>query len=411
MFSYKSNKLFCESVSIEKIVKKTGTPVYIYSKKQLSGNYNSYDAAFKGYPHIICFAVKSNSNYHLCKTLFDSGAGADVTSGGELYRSLNAGASPSKIVYAGVGKSRQEIEYAVKSNILMFNVESVEELKLINDVAGKSNKKVDIAFRVNPGIDPHTHKHISTGLSETKFGIPIKNIVETYVFAGQYKNIRLTGIHCHIGSQITEISPFNTMAKTLEKIYLELGKNNIHLTHINLGGGLGITYNNEIPPEIPRLVNLYLTVFKKYNIKIILEPGRSIVGNAGIIAAKVLFNKPGENKKFIIVDAGMNDLIRPSFYDAYHKIIPVKKSGSKKSLYDIVGPICETGDFLGKSRELPVLKQNDLLGILCAGAYGFSMSSQYNSRCRAAEILVDKSDFKIIRRKETYRDLISHENI
>jgi len=410
MFKYIKNKLYCENVSVEEIVKETLTPVYIYSKNQLIKNFKEFDNAFKNKKHLICYAVKANTNREICKILFKLGAGADITSGGELYRVIKSGINPEKIVYAGTGKTKDEIIYAVKNKILMFNVESVEELKLINKIGAEFNKKINIALRVNPNINPHTHKFISTGLNITKFGIPIKEIIDVYKYAKfNLKYLNIQGIHCHIGSQITQIKPFVIMTEKILDIVKKLKKINIDLNYINFGGGLGIKYNNEIPPTPKELSNNILKFLKNTHHILIFEPGRYIVGNTGILVTKILYKKQANKKNFLIVDAGMNDLIRPAFYSSFHKIITVNLKKTKKIKYDIVGPICETSDFLGKDRYLPELNSGDLIAVSSTGAYGFSMSSQYNSRPRPPEIMVDNNNWYITRKRENYIDLIKNE--
>ncbi|MBU2614141.1 MAG: diaminopimelate decarboxylase [Elusimicrobia bacterium] len=404
MFFYKNKQLYCENVPIEKIISKTGTPTYIYSKNKIIENLNAYEKAFSPVSHTLCYAVKANTNLSVCKTIFAQGAGADVVSGGELYIALKAGAQPGKIVFAGVGKTREEIRYAIRSKILMFNAESVQEIALINKIAKQEKTKVRLAIRINPHVDAHTHKYITTGKSESKFGISYKRAFETYLLAGKYGNLKLSGIHCHIGSQIT--STFRLMAKRMAELFIKLQHAGINIEYLDIGGGLGIKYHNEIPPAPGALAKEVLALLKPLNVKLILEPGRYIVGNAGSLITKVTFTKKSGHKNFLIVDAGMNDLIRPALYEAYHEILPVRQIPGSKKVFDIVGPICETADFFGKTRHLPDIKQGALIAIMCAGAYGFSMSSQYNSRPRLVEVLVYKNSWKIIRKRETYKDLI-----
>jgi diaminopimelate decarboxylase len=339
------------------------------------------------------------------------GGGADVVSGGELYRALYAGISPSKIVYSGVGKKGDEIEYALEANILMFNVESSEELSLINRIAGRMKKKARIALRVNPDIDPRTHPYIATGLRENKFGINIHHAVKEYARAQKLKNIEITGIDCHIGSQIVEVSPFLEALKRVKELMAELNKMKITIQYLDLGGGLGITYDQEEPPHPRDYAESLMKELKGLQVTLILEPGRVIVGNAGILVTQVLYTKKSNRKNFVIVDAGMNDLIRPSLYGAYQKIQPVIKAKRKSIVADIVGPICESGDFFAKDRKIQMLKAHELIAVMGAGAYGFSMSSNYNSRPRIAEVLADKNRFSIIRERECYDDLIRGERM
>jgi diaminopimelate decarboxylase len=413
MFNYKNNKLYCENVSLENIIKKIGTPVYVYSKNKIIMNYTDYDRAFSSISHIICYAVKANTNYNICKTIFSLGGGADVTSGGELYRVLNAGVDVNKITFAGVGKTEQEIKYALEKNIFMFNVESIQELELINKIGSKLHKVPNISIRINPNIDPHTHKYISTGKNENKFGIPIRESIKIYLNSKKYKNLNICGIHCHIGSQITSIEPFILMAKKIYEIVHLLKSKGVNIKYVDIGGGLGIRYYNETPPTPYQLAKEIVPVLKPLNIVLILEPGRYIVGNTGILVTKILYYKYGQKKKFLIVDAGMSELIRPTLYGAYHEIVPVIKHNEQIRFekIDIVGPICETGDFFAIDRDFPVVNTGEYLAVKNAGAYGFTMSSQYNSRCRPPEIMVDKNKWYMIRKREDYRTLISTEII
>ncbi|MBI5206841.1 MAG: diaminopimelate decarboxylase, partial [Candidatus Firestonebacteria bacterium] len=412
-FNYdKNNILNCENVNIIKIIEEVNTPLYIYSSKAILDNFELYKKAFSGFDPLICFAVKANANLNILSLLKDSGAGADIVSSGELFRALEAGIHPKKIVYAGVGKTDAEIESALRANILMFNTESYEEIVRINALSLKLHKKACIAIRVNPDINPKTHPYISTGLKKNKFGININNVKELINSISGFKNIVLMGIHMHIGSQLIDLSPLYDSLQKIKLLINELKENNISIKYLNLGGGLGIKYSNEKEPTPDNYIKLIKPILESINCKIIMEPGRSIIGNAGILVTRVINNKKTENKNFVIVDAGMNDLIRPSLYDAYHEIIPVKKSYYKnKDKFDIVGPICETGDFFAHDRILPQVAVGEYLAVLSAGAYGFSMSSNYNSRLRAAEILVKENSFKIIRRRETFAELIQNEHI
>ncbi|MFN3966246.1 MAG: diaminopimelate decarboxylase [Endomicrobiia bacterium] len=409
MFVYKQNQLFCENVPVEEIATSVGTPVYIYSKNQIIKNLKDYDRAFNSVPHLICYAIKANTNKTILKTIFNCGAGADITSGGELYRSINAGAKPEKIVFAGLGKTEEEIRYAIKQKILIFNVESINELEKIDKIAYKIGKKVKIAIRINPNIDPHTHKYITTGKSENKFGIPIEDAINVFASAKKYKNILVSGIHCHIGSQITLLKPFLLMAQKISEIVKQLEKKKIILEYIDIGGGLGIKYKDEKPPTPEQLAKTVLPILRHLRKKLILEPGRYIVGNAGILVTKIIYCKKGKQKNFLVVDAGMNDLIRPTLYGAYHEIIPVKKKNTANLTVDVVGPICESGDYLGKNRILPWNSEGNFLTVMCAGAYGFTMSSNYNSRPRAAEVIVDKDNWQVIKTRQNYKDLIRGE--
>ncbi len=405
-FKYKDSELYAEGVPIRKIVKKVGTPLYIYSHKTLLRHFNAFKDSFDGYPHIICFALKANPNSALLKLLAKKGCGADVVSGGELFIALKAKIPAKKIVYAGVGKTEEEITYALKSRILMLNVESSEELRVINRIAGGLGVKAPIALRVNPDISTATHPYISTGLNKHKFGIPIKNALEHYKLANTLSHIRILGIHIHIGSQITRVSPFVDALKKVFLLVQKLVSQGIEIKYLNIGGGLGIAYDDEVPPHPKDLAKAIIPLLKPYNFTLIIEPGRAIAGNAGILVTKVLYLKKYHKKEFVIVDAGMNDLLRPSLYNAYHRILPVLKNNRRRILADIVGPICESGDFFAIERTINQPIHGDLLAVMSTGAYGFSMSSNYNSRTRAAEVLVKEKNFFVIREREQYKDLI-----
>jgi diaminopimelate decarboxylase len=409
MLSYRRGQLFVEDVPAELLCQSFGTPLFVYSKAQLIRNYQSFNNAFNGVQHLVCYAVKANSNGTVLKLLAQAGAGADITSGGELYRALRAGFPSQKIVYAGIGKTAEEIEYALEQNILMFNVESLEELEQINRCAARRSKKALIAFRVNPNVDPHTHKYITTGKTGSKFGIPYTQAVDAYRTARKLSNIDVAGIHCHIGSQITTVEPFKLAAEKIESLVRLLGETGIRLRYFNMGGGLGITYQNETPPSPQDLSRAVSPVFKKHKGTLVFEPGRFIVGNTGLLLVKVIYRKKSGGKSFLIVDGGMNDLIRPTLYDAFHDIVPLKNPQRPTLKVDVVGPICETGDFLGKERALPWMVQGEYLAVKCAGAYGFAMSSQYNSRLRAAELMVEGKEFYLVRRREKYADLTASE--
>lgn len=410
-FEYKDKILCCDDMGIERIAEKVGTPFYLYSYKTLVRHIHNIDGAFKQKDHLTCYSVKANSNLALLNILAKEGIGADVTSGGELFRSLKADFPPEKIVYSGVGKTDAEIRYALEAGILCFNVESIPELKEIDRLAGEMNRKVPLAFRVNPDVDPKTHPYISTGLKKNKFGISHSRALESYQIAANLKNVRIIGIDAHIGSQITEVGPFIESAKRLVDLVNLLKENGIYLAHIDIGGGLGIRYGQEEPPEPPEWAKAIETILAETGCRIIIEPGRSVVGNAGILVTKVLYVKEAELKTFVIVDAGMNDLIRPSLYDSYHEIRPVIENDGKIVVVDVVGPICESGDFLARDREMPVPKQGDLLAVMSAGAYGMVMSSNYNARPRAAEVLVKNGEAYVVRDRESYEGLISGERI
>ncbi len=411
LFKYQENELFAEDVPVNELVAEYGTPLYIYSYSTLLRHLRAYTDAFKDYPHIICFALKANPNSAILRLFARHGGGADIVSGGELYKALKAGIPPQKIVYAGVGKTEEEIKFALKSRILMFNVESEDELEEINRVSGIMKRKAPIALRINPDIDPETHPYIATGLKKQKFGIPIEDALEYYKVASRLENIKVIGIHKHIGSQITSISPFIDALQSILILLDKLVTEGLPIQYLDVGGGLGISYKNEEPPLPEDLALNIIPLLKDKKLTIIVEPGRSIVGNAGILVTKVLYLKKNEGKEFIIVDAGMNDLIRPSLYNAYHTLLPIFKKRRDTVLCDVVGPICESGDFLAKDRELQRVKRGEYLAVMGAGAYGFSMSSNYNCRLRAAEVMVKGKEHFLISSRETYSDLVKKERM
>ncbi len=408
-FNYKGNELYAEDIPVRMLAEKYGTPLYIYSYKTLLRHFRAYDDAFKNYPHIICYALKANTNEAILRLLSKNGCGADIVSGGELFRALRAGISPNRIVYAGVGKTEDEIRFALGSKILMFNVESEDELREIDRIAGIMKLKAPIALRINPDIDPMTHPYISTGMKKHKFGIPIEDAIENYRFASMLKHIEVMGIHKHIGSQITEISPFVDAMKRILMLLDELTGLGFNIRCLDIGGGLGIPYFDEKPPMPRDLARKLLPLINGRRITLIMEPGRSIVGNAGILVTRMLYLKKGVGKDFIIVDAGMNDLMRPSLYDAYHHIMPVVKNRRAKITADIVGPICESGDFLAKGRRIQKVNKGEYLSVMSAGAYGMSMSSNYNSRPTVAEVMVNGKTHSLIRKRGKYNDLVKDE--
>jgi diaminopimelate decarboxylase len=412
LFHYQHNELYAEQVPVSKIADEVGTPVYIYSYNTLMRHFEVFDAAFAPLPHLVCFAVKANSNLAILKSLVLAGAGMDIVSGGELYRALAAGVEPNKIVYAGVGKTRAEMEYALKSGVLIFNVESSAELQLLNRVAGELGLTARVALRVNPDVDPLTHPYISTGLKQNKFGISISRAIEEYQTASELENIQVLGVHKHIGSQITELGPFVDSLEKIVELIRQLRATGLDIQYLNLGGGLGITYDAETPPSPNAFAEALIPLIKELgDCKVILEPGRVIMGNAGILVTRVTYTKSTPAKDFVIVDAGMNDLIRPSLYNAYHKIIPVQRDRRPEAEVDVVGPICESADFLAKKRLLPEFRRGELMAVMSAGSYGFTMSSNYNSRPRAAEVLVRDDKYYTIRRRENYENLIQGESI
>ncbi|MDA8387509.1 MAG: diaminopimelate decarboxylase [Nitrospiraceae bacterium] len=408
-FSYKGDDLHAEDVRFEELGREYGTPLYVYSKRTLLRHMRAYKKAFGGGGGIVSFALKANSNGAILRLLASEGAGADVVSGGELFRALKAGIPAGKTVYAGVGKTADEISYALKKNILMFNVESDEELEKINRVAGLAGRRAPVALRVNPDIDPMTHPYISTGLEKNKFGLPIKDALEFYVRALKMKNIEIIGVHEHIGSQLTELAPFREALEKVLTLIDRLRDSGIKLKYLDLGGGLGIRYDGEKPPGPGTLAKNLLPLLKDRGLTVIVEPGRSIAGNAGVLLTRCLYTKKTARKRFAIVDAGMNDLIRPALYGSYHEIIPVRRNRRARMKMDVVGPICESGDFLAADRFMPGVKAGELLCVLGAGAYGFSMSSNYNSRPHPAEVMVDGGRHWLIRKRGTYRDLIRSE--
>ena len=410
-FTYNRGELFCEEVPVREIVSQVGTPVYIYSARTIERHYKVFDESFKDVSHLVCYSVKANSNIAVLNLLQRLGSGADIVSYGELVRALKAGISPNKIVFSGVGKTEKEIEEALKAGILMFNVESIEELEVLGKVAEKLKLPAPFALRVNPDVDPQTHPYISTGLKKNKFGIPEHLVIPAYKMAKEHPYLNPVGLDAHIGSQITSTSPFKDALKRLKSLWKEITNLGIELKYLDLGGGLGIIYDQENPPLPEEYAAAIIEEAKSLNATLILEPGRVIVGNAGILVTRVLYTKENLEKKFVIVDAGMNDLIRPSFYQAYHKIVPVVENFEKEEIVDVVGPICESGDFLAKDRPLPRVKRGDLLAVMSAGAYGFVMSSNYNSRPRPPEVLVKGDEFFVVRRRETIEDILALESI
>lgn len=412
-FEYRQGELYCEQVPVSRIVKELGTPCYIYSHATLVRHFQVYDRAFAAVPHIIAFAMKANSNLAVLRLMAKEGSGVDIVSGGELFRALKAGVPPSKIVFAGVGKSAEEIRDALKADILMFNVESSAELHAINDVAASAGKKARVALRINPDIDPKTHPYISTGLKKSKFGIAADRALEEFKLASSLSHIDVVGVHKHIGSQLTEVTPFVEALKKMLKLIEVLRNTGINIRYLNIGGGLGITYSDETPPLPQDLADAISPLVRDLNVTLIMEPGRVIVGNAGILVTKVLYMKEGESKKFVIVDAAMNDLIRPSLYGAYHEIRPLSEAALRRGKHqvDVVGPVCESGDFLAKDRSLPDVRPGEALAVMSAGAYGFVMSSNYNSRPRVPEALVKDGEIHVIRARESYDDLVRGETI
>ena len=415
-FEYRAGEMFAEGVPLKRIGREVGTPVYVYSLATLKRHFQVFDQAFAKVPHIVCFSVKANSNLALLRAFAKQGSGFDIVSGGELFRALKAGGDPKKIVFSGVGKKKHEIEYALNTGILMFNVESDEELTALNEIAAGIGKKAPISLRVNPDVDPQTHPYISTGMKKAKFGVDIKKSLETYKKAVALPNIDVVGVDCHIGSQLTSLTPFvDALAKVRE--YLdrvlagEMKKEGAQIRYLDLGGGLGINYHDETPPLPDEYARAIVQGLEGLEVTLILEPGRVIVGNAGILLTEVQYIKETDTKKFVIVDAGMNDLIRPALYGSYQAIRPIVESKAEPIVADVVGPICESGDFFAKDREIARPRRNDLLAIMSAGAYGFTMASNYNSHPKPPEVLVDGDQYYVVRKRETMEDLINGEVI
>jgi diaminopimelate decarboxylase len=403
-------RLHLEGVALDTLAERFGTPLYVYSRQALESAYQAYADAFADTPHLICYAVKANASLAILNLFARLGAGFDIVSGGELARVLAAGGDANKIVFSGVGKTTDEMRAALDAGILCFNVESASELHRLNRVAGELGKVAPVSFRVNPDVDPKTHPYISTGLKENKFGVPIADAPALYRLAAGLPNLNITGIDCHIGSQLTDLSPLADAADRVLALVDALAAEGITLHHIDLGGGVGIRYRDETPPDLAAYGRVLAARFAGRREKLLLEPGRSLVGNAGLLLARVEYLKPGEDKNFAIVDAAMNDLMRPALYEAYHAIVAVNERPTPAKRYDIVGPICETGDFLGFARDLAI-EEGDLLALLSAGAYGMSMASNYNSRPRAAEILVDKNEIHLIRQRETIDGMMAGERL
>ncbi len=410
-FLYKGDELYAEEVLVSKIAEQYGTPCYIYSQQTLERHWHAVDAAFAQHPHRICYAVKANGNLTLLKILADLGAGFDIVSGGELARVMAAGADPQKIVFSGVGKTTAEIRQALSIGIGVFNVESLPEIHRINDIAESMGKIAAVAVRINPDINAHTHPYISTGLAHNKFGIDKNEVIAVYKTIRQLPALKAVGMACHIGSQILELTPFAEALSCVLQLVTALKEHNIILQHVDVGGGLGVCYDTEIPPSLVEYASTLLSTLHKqapYPLDLWLEPGRVLMANAAILVAKIEYLKESANKTFAILDAGMTDLVRPALYDAHHKIIAVKKLAQKEITVDLVGPVCESSDFLGKSRLLAI-NTGDLIAVRSVGAYGFSMGSHYNARPRCAEVLVHKDETQLIRRRETIADLLSHE--
>ena len=405
-FAYRDGSLFAEDVAVSEIAREHATPLYIYSRATLERHWHAFDDAMGDHPHLVCYAVKANSNIGVLSVLAKLGSGFDIVSAGELARVIEAGGDPAKVVFSGVGKNSEEIRYALEQGIMCFNVESEPELHRINQVAGEMGKKAPISLRINPDVDARTHPYISTGLKANKFGIPRERAIATYELAATLEHLEVVGMDCHLGSQLTDIDPFVDALERLLVLIDELADKGISISHLDVGGGLGVTYNDENPPH-PREYAAAMAekMAGRESLKLIMEPGRAIAANAGILVTEVEFIKEGDDKHFAIVDAAMNDMLRPSLYSAWQNIIRVEQaSDAPVRTYDVVGPVCETGDFLGKDRDLAAAP-GDLLAVRSAGAYGFVMASNYNSRCRPAEVMVDGDKVIVVREREILKDL------
>lgn len=408
-FDYRDEVLHAEGVPLSAIAADVGTPVYVYSKAAIRGRYRHFAEAL-GPDALVCFAVKANSNLAVLRVLAEAGAGFDIVSGGELVRVLRAGGAADKVVFSGVGKSAADIRLALEAGIFCFNVESEPELQRINALAGELGRVAPVALRVNPDVDPKTHPYISTGLSENKFGIPIERAPAVYRQAAALPHVRIRGIACHIGSQLLDLSPIGDAARRLVALLRTLQAEGISIHHLDLGGGVGIRYRDEEAPSPEDYARAVREALDGLDIPLVFELGRAVVGNAGVLLTQVEYLKIGEGKHFCVVDAAMNDLMRPALYNAYHEILPVRRQGGDSAVYDVVGPVCETGDFFARGRELAGVAAGDLLAVMSAGAYGFVMSGNYNTRPRVPEVLVDGSAYTVVRRRETLDDLLSLEN-
>lgn len=408
-FKYRDGVLFAEEANVTELAETYGTPLYIYSAATFRRHFKAFDSAFEALDHLTCYSVKANSNLSVLRMLAEEGAGMDIVSGGELYRALKAGVDPKKIVYSGVGKRESEIQEALAAGILMFNVESVAELVKIDEVAGRKGVTAQVSFRINPDVDPQTHPYISTGMAKNKFGLDIENSLEAYKLAAKLENIDPVGMDCHIGSQLTSLDPFLEALDKLLNFYGKLKNLGIQIKYLDLGGGLGIPYDEEEPPHPSEFGEALSARLKDIPLKVILEPGRVIAGNAGVMITEVVYTKSNPSKNFLIVDGAMNDLIRPSLYGSYHRIGEVEEHGRESNAYDVVGPICESSDFLARDRELPSIEQGERLVVYSAGAYGFTMASNYNTRPRACELIVDGDKVIVARKRETYEDIVANE--
>jgi diaminopimelate decarboxylase len=410
-FNYRGNELYCEEVPLRRVADEVGTPVYVYSRRTLVEHFRRLDEAFSDLPHLICYSIKANSNLAVISTLAEEGAGADIVSGGELYRALRAGVPAEKIVFAGIGKTEAEMSSALRAGILMFNVESLMELEALDRVAGKMGMTADIALRVNPDVDPETHPYVATGLREAKFGVDMGDALALYRRASSLSHVNVVGVHQHIGSQITTVEPFRESLEKVKELVSRLQGEGIEIRYINVGGGFGIPYRREEVPHPRDYAAVLKPLLQDLGCSVILETGRLIVGNAGVLVTKVLYRKKTGEKRFLVVDAAMNDLLRPSLYGSYHEILPLRRKDGEGEEVDVVGPICESGDFLARERRIQRSEPGEYLAVMSAGAYGFTMSSNYNSRLRAAEVMVDGGRFGVVRERENYEDLVRGERI
>ena len=410
-FTHRNDTLHCEDVPLREIVDAVGTPVYVYSLARLRDSFRGFDQAFAASRHLVCFSVKANSNLAVLRAFVNEGSGFDIVSGGELFRVLKAGADPRKVVFSGVGKTRDEMEYALRSGILMFNVESEQEMEALNEVAGSMGVTAPVSFRINPDVDPQTHPYISTGMKKSKFGIAIDPAAAAYRRAIALPHVEVVGVDCHIGSQLTSTSPFADAAERVRAFIEVLQREGADIRYVDLGGGLGIRYDDEQPPDAEDYAKALMDGVRGLDVTLVLEPGRSMVGNAGVLVTRVLYLKRTEAKNFVVVDGAMNDLIRPSLYGAFQGLRPVDRREAEPMTADVVGPICESGDFLAQDRLIQTPEPGDLMAVMSAGAYGFTMASNYNTRPRAAEVLVDGKEFAVVRERETLEGLVAGEKI
>ena len=410
-FTHRNDEMYCEDVPVRDIVDAVGTPVYVYSLARLRDAFRAFDDAFADTRRLVCFSVKANSNLAVLRSFVNEGSGFDIVSGGELFRVLEAGADPGKVVFSGVGKTREEMEYALRSGVLMFNVESEQEMEVLDRVAGGMGVAAPVSFRINPDVDPKTHPYIATGMKQSKFGIGVGPAAEAYRRAVSLPHVKVVGVDCHIGSQLTSTRPFSDAAARVRAFIDALPQGGADIRYVDLGGGLGIRYDHEEPPEPGEYARALVDAVRGLDVTLVLEPGRSLVGNAGVLVTRVLYLKRTEAKNFVVVDGAMNDLVRPALYGAFQSIRPVFRREAEPMTADVVGPICESGDFLARDRSIPTPAQGDLLAVMSAGAYGFTMASNYNTRPRAPEVLVDGGEFAVVRERETLESLVAGEKI